>query len=134
VTSRQSSGQTDADGIWEQVGDEAATGEESELRAEARGKAAASYPIVLRSYEPAADLDERLQRIFAALSLPPVQEGTCSWTSSQRFALGVHQQLGRAFLGDGFWGQVRGFSGRLRALGGRGASGRRNGVVAGKTP
>jgi hypothetical protein len=37
-------------------------------------KAAASYPIILRSYEPAADLDERLRRIFAVLSLPPVVE------------------------------------------------------------
>jgi hypothetical protein len=27
---------------------------------------------------------------------------------------------GTGFLGDGFWGQVRGFSGRLRALGGVG--------------
>jgi hypothetical protein len=41
-------------------------------------------------------------------------------------------RAGRGLLGDGFWGQVRGFSGRLRALGGRGASDRRNGVVAGK--
>jgi hypothetical protein len=53
-----------------QVGAEAVTGEESE----ACVKAAASYPIVLRSYEPAADLDERLRRIFAVLSLPRVQE------------------------------------------------------------
>jgi hypothetical protein len=37
-------------------------------------EAAASYPIVLRSYEPAADLDERLRRIFTVLSLPPMQE------------------------------------------------------------
>src|SRR6266511_5620926 len=50
----------------------------------------------------------------------------------RRFALPVDERLGRAFLGDGFWGQVRGFSGRLRALGGRGAPGRRNGGVAGK--
>jgi hypothetical protein len=57
-----------------QVGAEAATGEESKMRGEARVKAAASYPIVLRSHEPAPDLDERLRRIFAVLSLPPVQE------------------------------------------------------------
>ena len=37
-------------------------------------KAAVSYPIILRSYEPVADLDERLRRIFAVLSLPPVDE------------------------------------------------------------
>src|SRR5258707_13744003 len=40
-----------------QVGAEAATGEESKMRGEARVKAATSYPIVLRSYEPTADLD-----------------------------------------------------------------------------
>jgi hypothetical protein len=54
-----------------QAGAEAATGEEFKMRAEARVNEAASYPIVLRSYEPAADLDERLRRIFAVLSLPP---------------------------------------------------------------
>jgi hypothetical protein len=37
-------------------------------------KAAVSYPIILRSYEPVADLDERLRRIFAVLSLPQVDE------------------------------------------------------------
>jgi hypothetical protein len=56
------------------VGGEAAAGEESKMRGEARVEAAASYPIVLRSYEPAADLDERLRRIFTVLSLPPTQE------------------------------------------------------------
>ena len=58
----------------QQVGTEAATGEESKMRSEARAKAATSYPIVLRSYAPAADLDERLRRIFPVLILPPVQE------------------------------------------------------------
>jgi hypothetical protein len=57
-----------------EVGAEAATDEESKTRSDARVNAAASYPIVLRSYEPAADLEERLRRIFAMLSLPPVQE------------------------------------------------------------
>jgi hypothetical protein len=57
-----------------EVGAEAATDEESNTRSDARVNAAASYPIVLRSYEPAADLEERLRRIFAMLSLPPVQE------------------------------------------------------------
>ena len=37
-------------------------------------KAAVSYPIIVRSYEPVADLDERLRCIFAVLSLPPVDE------------------------------------------------------------
>jgi hypothetical protein len=58
----------------EQVGAEGATGDESKMRGEARVEEAASYPIALRSYEPAADLDERLRRIFTVLSLPPVQE------------------------------------------------------------
>jgi len=35
---------------------------------------AVSYPIILRSYEPVADLDERLRRIFAVLSLHPLWE------------------------------------------------------------
>jgi hypothetical protein len=37
-------------------------------------KTDASYPITLRSYAPVADLEERLRRIFALLSLPPVDE------------------------------------------------------------
>jgi hypothetical protein len=77
VTSRKSSGPQGKLTLMEsrkQVGAEGATGEESKMRGEARVKAAASYPIVLRSYEPAADLDERLRRIFAVVSLPPAQE------------------------------------------------------------
>jgi hypothetical protein len=57
---------------------EAATGDEAKLPSKAlmkaSEKAAVSYPIILRSYEPVADLDERLRRIFAVLSLPPVDE------------------------------------------------------------
>jgi len=60
------------------VGAEAGTGEEAKIPGEAHTKtsekAATSYPIILRSYEPVADLDERLRRIFAVLSLPPVDE------------------------------------------------------------
>jgi hypothetical protein len=77
VTSRQSSGPHGKLRLMEsakQVDDEAATDEESKTRGDAAVNAAASYPIVLRSYEPAADLEERLRRIFAVLSLPPVQE------------------------------------------------------------
>lgn len=40
----------------------------------------------------------------------------------------------RMQAGDRFWGQVRGFSGTLRAFEGEGAADRRNGVVAGETP
>jgi hypothetical protein len=60
------------------VGAEACTGKEANMpgapHTKASEKAAASYPIILRSYEPVADLDERLRRIYAVLSLPPVVE------------------------------------------------------------
>jgi hypothetical protein len=60
------------------VGAEAGAGEEAKMpgvaHTKASEKAAASYPIILRSYEPVADLDERLRRIFAVLSLPPAVE------------------------------------------------------------
>jgi hypothetical protein len=36
--------------------------------------AAEAYPIIVRSFEPIADLDDRLQRIFTVLSLPPLEE------------------------------------------------------------
>jgi hypothetical protein len=42
-----------------------------EARDEESTTAAESYPIIIRSYEPVADLDDRLKRIFAVLSLPP---------------------------------------------------------------
>lgn len=32
----------------------------------------ASFPVIRRCYEPVADLDERLRRIFAVLSRPPL--------------------------------------------------------------
>jgi hypothetical protein len=60
------------------LGAEAGTGEEAKMSGVAHTKlseeTAASYPVILRSYEPVADLDERLRRIFAVLSLPPVVE------------------------------------------------------------
>ena len=81
VTSRQSSGphgKLMPMGSTKHVGAEAATGEEAKMpgvaHTTASEKAAASYPIILRSYEPVAELDERLRRIFAVLSLPPVVE------------------------------------------------------------
>jgi hypothetical protein len=65
-------------GSAEHVGAEAATGQESKTLGDARAddpaKPAVSYPIILRSYEPVADLDERLRRTFAVLSLPQVVE------------------------------------------------------------
>ena len=81
VTSRQPSdthGKLMPMGSRNRVGAEAAAGEETKLlgeaHTEASGEAAVSYPIIVRSYEPVADLDERLRRIFAVLSLPPVDE------------------------------------------------------------
>jgi hypothetical protein len=51
-------------------------GEESKMPGEAHGdlsmKAAASYPIIVRSY--VADLEERLRRVLAPLSVPPREE------------------------------------------------------------
>jgi hypothetical protein len=41
---------------------------------DASERMAASFPIVTRSYEPVADLDELLRHIFALLSLPPTEE------------------------------------------------------------
>jgi hypothetical protein len=45
-----------------------------EARVEETGAEAESYPIIVRSFEPVADLDDRLQRIFTVLSLPPLEE------------------------------------------------------------
>ena len=55
---------------------------------------------------------------------------------SRRIRFGATPGLGAVHLesGDRYWGQVRGFSGRLKALRGRDASDRRSGVVTGKTP
>ena len=64
MTSRQPYGQhrklmTDGDG--------------GEARAKKPEPEAESYPIIVRSYEPVADLDVRLQRIYIRLSLPPLE-------------------------------------------------------------
>jgi hypothetical protein len=32
------------------------------------------FPVIRRSYQPVVDLDERLRRVFALLSLPPDTE------------------------------------------------------------
>jgi hypothetical protein len=45
---------------------------------------------------------------------------------------GVGAPVSDDFLGDRFWGQVQGVSGRLKALRGGGAAGRRISRVAGK--
>jgi hypothetical protein len=60
------------------VDGEAVSGEDTktprEARIDASERMAASFPIVTRSYEPVADLDELLRHIFALLSLPPTEE------------------------------------------------------------
>ncbi len=33
------------------------------------------FPVIRRSYQPVADLDQRLRRAFALLSLPPSEDG-----------------------------------------------------------
>jgi hypothetical protein len=57
-------------------------------RVEKTGTEAESYPIIVRSFEPVADLDDRLQRIFTVLSLPPLEElsaqGPCITRSTTR--------------------------------------------------
>jgi hypothetical protein len=84
-----------------QIGAEAATHEGSKMRGEARVKAAESYPIVLRSYEPAASMSDydassrylvfRRCKVNAQLDL-----------LLRRFALGVHNGSAEPFLGMGF--------------------------------
>ena len=81
MTSRQPSGR---DGKLMQMPSEA--GVESETVAE-------SYPVILRSFEPVPDLDDRLQRIFAVLSLPPLEELTEQGTCVTRSATCVTSDL-----------------------------------------
>jgi hypothetical protein len=74
-----------------------------EARVEETGTEAEAYPIIVRSFRPVADLDDRLQRIFTVLSLPPLEElsaqGPCITRRDAR-----DQRPGRAAVGDGFWG------------------------------
>jgi hypothetical protein len=81
VTSRQSSGPQGKlmpMGSTKHVGVDAATGQESKTLGDARAddsaNTAVSYAIILGPYERVADLDERLRRIFAVLSLLPLWE------------------------------------------------------------
>jgi hypothetical protein len=73
-----------------------------EARDEESTTAAESYPILIRSYEPIADLDDRLERIFGVLSLPPREElnapGPCVAPSTTR----ATEDLTEPSLGTGF--------------------------------
>jgi hypothetical protein len=59
-----------------------------EARVEESGTEAESYPIIVRSFEPIADLDDRLRPIFTVLRLPPLEElsaqGPCITRSATR--------------------------------------------------
>jgi hypothetical protein len=72
-----------------------------EARDEEPETAAESYPIIIRSYEPVADLDDRLQRIFAVLSLPPLEALTAQGPCVTRSATPLTGDVAEASLGIG---------------------------------
>jgi hypothetical protein len=71
---------------------------------------AQSYPIIVRSFEPVADLDDRLQRIFTVLSLPPLEELSaqrpCLTRCASRVTSDVAESPSEPPLGmpSGVWG------------------------------
>ena len=73
-----------------------------EARVEETGTEAEAYPIIVRSFRPVADLDDRLQRIFTVPSLPPLEElgaqGPCITRSARRST----SDLAEPPLGMGF--------------------------------
>jgi hypothetical protein len=73
-----------------------------EARVEKTGTEAESYPIIVRSFEPFADLDDRLQRIFTALSLPPLGELSAQEPCITRSATRVSSDVAEPPLGMGF--------------------------------
>jgi hypothetical protein len=50
-------------------------------------------PVILRSFEPVPDLDDRLQRVFAVLSLPPLEESSVQGRCVARSATCVTSDL-----------------------------------------
>jgi hypothetical protein len=68
--------------------------EESETEAE-------SYPIIVRSFEPVADLDDRLRRIFTVLSLPPLEELSAQGACVARTATRATSDVAEPPLGIG---------------------------------
>jgi hypothetical protein len=52
----------------------------------ARVEESETYPIIFRSFEPVADLDDRLQRILTVLSLPPLEESSAQGPRLTRLA------------------------------------------------
>jgi hypothetical protein len=73
-----------------------------EARDEESATAAESYPIIIRSYEPVADLDDRLERIFAVLSLPPLEDFSSPGRGVARSATRGARDLVELPLGTGF--------------------------------
>jgi hypothetical protein len=59
---------------------------------------AESYPIIVRSFEPVADLDDRLQRIFTYLASRLSAQGPCITRSATR----VSSDVAEPPLGMGF--------------------------------
>jgi hypothetical protein len=88
-----------------------------EARDEESATAAESYPIIIRSYGPVADLDDRLERIFAVLSLPPHEDFSAPGPCVARSATRGSSDLVEPPLGTGFGdrcGDSEGGSGGLR--------------------
>jgi len=72
-----------------------------EARDEEPETAVESYPIIIRSYEPVADLDDRLRRIYAVLSLPPLEELYAQGPCVTRSATAVTGDVAEPPLGMG---------------------------------
>jgi hypothetical protein len=73
-----------------------------EARVEETGTEAESYPIIVSSFEPVADLDDRLQRIFTVLSLPPLEELSAQGPCITRSPTRVSSDVAEPPLGMGF--------------------------------
>jgi hypothetical protein len=67
--------------------------------ARAEETVAQSYPIIIRSFEPVADLEDRRQRIFTVLSLPPLEELSAQGPCFRRSATPVTSDLAQPSLG-----------------------------------
>jgi hypothetical protein len=73
-----------------------------EARVEASETEGGSHTIIVRSYEPVADLDDRLQRIFTVLSLPPLEELSAQRPCLTPSATRVTSDVDEPPLGMGF--------------------------------
>jgi hypothetical protein len=73
-----------------------------EARDEESAREVESYPIIIRSYERVADLDDRLERIFAVHSLPPLEDFSAPGPCIARSATRGARDLVEPSLGTGF--------------------------------